>query len=218
MLSVGGLCRTFDAGADGYVRGEGCGVVVLRRLSDAVAAGDDVLAVIRGTAINHDGRSNGLTAPNGLAQQDVIKRALEMASISPAEVGYVEAHGTGTPLGDPIEVRALAGVLGVGRSVDRPVVVGSVKTNIGHLEAAAGIAGLIKAVLVVRHGVIPPHLNVRELTPHVAWGELPVRVATELTAWPDERRVAGVSSFGFGGTNAHAIIENFAMNEAGATP
>ncbi|HET6706959.1 beta-ketoacyl synthase N-terminal-like domain-containing protein [Amycolatopsis sp.] len=207
MLSPRGACRTFDAGADGYVRGEGCGVIVLKRQSD-VTAHDTVLAVIRGTAVNHDGRSNGLTAPNGAAQQDVIRTALHRAGVAPAEVGYVEAHGTGTPLGDPIELRALAGVLGENRPTERPVTVGSVKTNIGHLEAAAGIAGLIKTILTVHNGLIPPHLNLRDPNPAVTWAELPVRVPTKPTAWNENRRIAGVSSFGFGGTNAHAVIEN----------
>jgi acyl transferase domain-containing protein len=212
MLSVGGLCRTFDVGADGYVRGEGCGVVVLKRLCD-VGVGDDVLAVVRGTAVNQDGNSSGITVPNAAAQQKVIRQALDVAGIAPAEVGYVEAHGTGTPLGDPIEVRALAGVLGEGRVSGDRVMVGSVKTNIGHLEAAAGIAGLIKAVLVVRYGVVPPHLNVRELNPVVDWESLPVWVPRSVTGWGAARRVAGVSSFGFGGTNAHAVIENVAVKE-----
>ena len=206
MLSPDGRCKTFDAAADGYVRGEGCGMVVLRRLSDALGAGDEVLAVIRGSAVNQDGRSNGLTAPNGPSQEAVVRRALEVAGVDPADVGYVEAHGTGTPLGDPIELRALGRVLGPGRRPDCPLVVGSVKTNIGHLEAAAGIAGLIKAVLAVHHGRIPAHLNFTDPNPHVPWDELPVVIPTEAMAWPG-RRVAGVSSFGFGGTNAHVVLE-----------
>jgi acyl-CoA synthetase (AMP-forming)/AMP-acid ligase II/3-oxoacyl-(acyl-carrier-protein) synthase/acyl carrier protein len=206
MLSPGGACRTFDAEADGYVRGEGCGMVVLKRLPDAEAAGDEIWAVVRGTAVNHDGRSNGLTAPSGSAQREVIRAALAAARVAPAEVGYVEAHGTGTPLGDPVEVRALAGVLGEGRT--RPLALGSVKTNIGHLEAAAGIAGFIKAVLAVRHGLIPPHLNLGRPNPHIDWDAAPLTVPVEPFAWEDGRRVAGVSSFGFGGTNAHAVLEN----------
>ena len=206
MLSPDGRCKTFDAAADGYVRGEGCGMVVLRRLSDALGAGDEVLAVIRGSAVNQDGRSSGLTVPNGRAQEAVVRRALEVAGVDPADVGYVEAHGTGTPLGDPIELRALGRVLGPGRRPDCPLVVGSVKTNIGHLEAAAGIAGLIKAVLAVHHGRIPAHLNFTDPNPHVPWDELPVVIPTEAMAWPG-RRVAGVSSFGFSGTNAHVVLE-----------
>ena len=178
MLSPDGRCKTFDAAADGYVRGEGCGVVVLRRLSDARAAGDQVLAVVRGSAVNQDGRSNGLTAPNGPAQEAVVRRALEVAGVDPVDVGYVEAHGTGTPLGDPIELRALGRVLGPAGPPERPLVVGSVKTNIGHLEAAAGIAGLIKAVLAVHHGQIPAHLNFTEPNPHIPWDELPVVIPT----------------------------------------
>src|SRR5262249_38926932 len=142
MLSPRGRSRTFDAGADGYVRGEGCGVVVLKLLSDALAAGDSILAIIRASAVNQDGRTSGLTAPNGLAQRDVVAEALANGSVLPKDVGYVETHGTGTPLGDPIELNALSAVLGAGRPKDRPLLVGSVKTNIGHLESAAGIAGL----------------------------------------------------------------------------
>ncbi|MFE7194882.1 polyketide synthase, partial [Kitasatospora sp. NPDC057541] len=183
------------------------GVVVLKRLSDALAAGDDILAVVRGSAVNQDGRSNGLTAPSGRAQEDVVRRALSAAGVAAAEVGFVEAHGTGTPLGDPIEVRALGRVLGAGRDPGSPVALGSVKTNIGHLEAAAGIAGFIKAVLAVHHGWIPPHLNLVEPNPHVEWADLPVAVPTVLTRWEQERRIAGVSAFGFGGTNAHVVLE-----------
>ncbi|MDR7303682.1 acyl transferase domain-containing protein [Haloactinomyces albus] len=207
MLSSDGRCRTFDADADGYVRGEGCGVVVVRRLSDALAEGQQILGVVRGTATNQDGRSNGLTAPRGGAQQEVVRRALAVGGVLPSEVGFVEAHGTGTSLGDPIEVRALARVLGQGRAGGDRVRLGSVKTNIGHLEAAAGIAGLIKALLVAERGVVPPHLNVNRLNPLVDWDGLPVSVVRELSAWQQDRRIAGVSSFGFGGTNAHAVIE-----------
>ena len=191
------------------MRGEGCGVVVLKRLGDAVADGDRILAVIRGTAVNQDGRSGGLTAPNGPAQEKLIRRALAAAGIEPAQVSYVEAHGTGTSLGDPIEMRALGAALGAGRPTDQPLVVGSVKTNIGHLESAAGVAGLIKVVLALQHGEIPPHLHFRNPSPHIPWAELPVTVPTELTPWPAayDRRIAGVSSFGFSGTNAHVIVE-----------
>jgi acyl transferase domain-containing protein/acyl carrier protein len=209
-LSPRGRCKTFDASADGYVRGDGCGVVVLKRLSDAQAQGDRILAVIRGDAVNHDGRSNGLTAPNGPSQEAVIRRALEAAHVSPSEVGYVEVHGTGTPLGDPIEVQALASVLGQGRPAERPLVVGSIKTNLGHTEGAAGIAGLIKAALVVQRGYIPPHLHLNQLNPHIPWEQLPVRVAPrEGLRWvPREgKRIAGISSFGISGTNAHVVVE-----------
>jgi amino acid adenylation domain-containing protein/non-ribosomal peptide synthase protein (TIGR01720 family) len=209
MMAADGRCKTFDARADGYVRGEGCGVVVLKRLSDAVRDGDPVLALIRGSAINQDGRSNGLTAPNGLAQQEVIRAALAQAGVAPAAIGYVEAHGTGTPLGDPIELEALGAVLAEGRSTEDRCPVGSVKTNIGHLESAAGIAGLIKTVLVLQHGTIPPHLHLRELNPHIALDRLPLTIPTASREWPrgGQRRLAGISSFGFGGTNAHVILE-----------
>jgi acyl transferase domain-containing protein/SAM-dependent methyltransferase len=209
MLAPDGRCKTFDAAADGYVRGEGCGMVVLKRLTDAVADGDRVLALVRGSGVNQDGRSNGLTAPSGPSQEAVIRAALESAGLRPADVDYVEAHGTGTSLGDPIEVRALGAVLGEGRPADSPLLVGSVKTNVGHLEAAAGIAGLIKVVLSLQHEEIPPHLHLRQLNPYVDWDSLPLRVPTEARAWPrgPRPRIAGVSSFGFSGTNVHVILE-----------
>ncbi|MEV6028238.1 aminotransferase class III-fold pyridoxal phosphate-dependent enzyme [Streptomyces sp. NPDC052036] len=205
-LAADGRCKTFDSRADGYARGEGAGIVVLKRLADAVAAGDPVHAVIRGTAVNQDGRTNGLTAPNGLAQQEVIRAALADAGIAPHEVGYVEAHGTGTQLGDPIEVEALGAVF-ADRGPAGPLLIGAAKTNIGHLEAAAGAAGLIKAVQVLRHRQVPANLNFREPNPHIPWADLPVEVPTELRAWPEGARAAGVSSFGFSGTNAHVVLE-----------
>ncbi|MGW4367101.1 thioester reductase domain-containing protein [Nocardia takedensis] len=205
MLSPTGQCHTFDAAADGYVRGEGCGVVVLKRLSDAIADGDRILAVVRGTAVNQDGKSSGITVPNGRAQQDVVRAALTAAGVSGADVGYVEAHGTGTALGDPIEVRALAAVYGNRRAED-PLTIGSVKTNLGHLEAAAGIAAFIKTVLSLERGAIPAHRNLVAPNPHIDWSTLPVRIATETTPWSGTDRLAGVSSFGFGGTNAHVIL------------
>ncbi len=207
MLSPDGRCRTFDAGANGYVRGEGCGVVVLKPLAAALRDGNPVLALIRGSAVNQDGRSNGITAPNGLAQQAVVRQALERAGVRPAELGYVEAHGSGTPLGDPIEIGALAHVLGPGRAAESPLLVGSIKTNIGHLESAAGVAGLIKVVLALQHGQIPPHLHFRTPSPHIPWQTLPVAVPTTPQPWGLGRRVAGVSSFGFSGTNAHVVLE-----------
>ncbi len=210
MMAPDGRCKTFDAAADGFVRGEGCGVVVLKRLADALADGDRVLAVIRGSALSQDGRSNGLTAPSGPAQEAVIRDALAGAGLTPADVGYVEAHGTGTSLGDPIEVRALGAVFGPGRPADRPLMVGSVKTNIGHLESAAGLAGLVKVVLALRHAEIPPHLHLRTPSPHIPWDGLPLTVPTRRTAWerpPGGRRIAGVSSFGFSGTNVHVVVE-----------
>ncbi|MCC6156036.1 MAG: SDR family NAD(P)-dependent oxidoreductase, partial [Candidatus Hydrogenedentes bacterium] len=207
MMAPDGRCKTFDASADGYVRGEGCGVVVLKRLSEAIADGDTIHAVIRGSAINHDGRSNGITAPNGLAQQDVIRRALADAGVAAREVGYIEAHGTGTSLGDPIEVDSLKAVLLQNRFLDDTCVLGSVKTNIGHLEAAAGVAGLIKASLVLKHGTIPAHLHLKQVNPLIELNGTPMRIATQQEAWKGEKRIAGVSSFGFGGANAHVILE-----------
>ncbi|MEY3209837.1 MAG: hypothetical protein RIT28_318, partial [Pseudomonadota bacterium] len=200
MLAADGRCKTFDAAADGYVRGEGCGVVVLERVSTAQERGDRIHALIRGTAVNQDGRSNGLTAPNGVAQQRVIRAALANAGASPDQVVYVEAHGTGTPLGDPIELGALRAVLGE-RST--PCAVGSVKTNIGHLEAAAGVASLIKVVLSLQHGEIPGQLHFKRLNPAIELGSL--EIADRARPFP-EGGLAGVSSFGFGGTNAHAIV------------
>ena len=202
MLSPDGRCKTFDEAADGYVRGEGCGVVVLKRLSDAVNDGDRVLAVIRGSALNQDGRSAGLTAPNGLAQEQVIREALANAGLAPDAIDYVEAHGTGTALGDPIEMHALKSVFA---KRDRPLHVGSVKTNIGHLEAAAGVAGLIKAIGMLRNQALPPTLHFKKLNPHIDLGGVDIRVPTELTE--TEIRAVGVSSFGFSGTNAHIVLE-----------
>ena len=209
MLAPDGRCKTFDAAADGFARGEGCGMLVLKRLADAQADGDTVLAVIRGSAANQDGRSGGLTVPNGPAQESVISAALSDACLAPADISYVEAHGTGTTLGDPIEVRALAGALGPGRATDAPLLIGSVKTNIGHLESAAGIAGVIKVVLALQNEHIPRHLHFTQPSPHIPWAEYPVQVAADGSAWPRGAvpRRAGISSFGFSGTNAHVIIE-----------
>jgi acyl transferase domain-containing protein/NADPH:quinone reductase-like Zn-dependent oxidoreductase len=208
MLAPDGRCKAFDAAADGFVDAEGCGIVVLKRLSHALADGDRVLAVLLGTAINEDGASNGLTAPNGPSQEAVIREALGRAGVAPADVDYIEAHGTGTALGDPMEVQALGAVLGRGRPAGRPVLIGSVKSNIGHAEAAAGIAGVIKVVLALQHEALPPQINFERPSPHIAWDELAVRVVEGLTPWRAgaRRRVAGVSSFGFGGTNAHVVI------------
>ncbi|MCQ3938431.1 MAG: non-ribosomal peptide synthetase [Chloroflexi bacterium] len=219
MLSPDGRCKTFDAGADGYVRGEGCGVIVLKRLSDALRDGDTILALIRGSAVNQDGRSNGLTAPNGLAQQDVLRRALNDAQVTPHQIGYVEAHGTGTPLGDPIEIASLRAVLDDGESNGR-VLVGSVKTNIGHLESAAGIAGLIKTVLALQHEAIPPHLHVREINPYLSIEDSRLEIGTYLRPWKrrDQPRFAGISSFGFGGTNAHVVISDPPLESDGLLP
>ncbi|MCF2149628.1 type I polyketide synthase [Desmonostoc muscorum LEGE 12446] len=207
-LSVDGRCKTFDAGADGYGRGEGCGVVVLKRLSDAIASNDNIFAVIRGSAANHDGASNGLTAPNGSAQEALLRKALENARVEPDQIQYVEAHGTGTSLGDPIEVIALGNVLGEGRNKDNPLAIGSVKTQLGHLESAAGVAGLIKVVLGLQHGEIPPHLHFNQPNPYILWDKLPVVVPTQPTKWDSPQRLAGMSSFGMSGTNVHLILES----------
>ena len=204
MLSPDGLCKTFDASANGYVRGEGCGVIVLKRLSDALADGDHIHALLRGSAVNHNGRSSGLTVPSGPAQQEVIRTALKNAGLEPADVSYIEAHGTGTAVGDPIEAAALDAVFS-GRKT--PLLVGSVKTNCGHLEWAAGVAGLIKVIKAMQHGMIPASLHFKEPNPLIKWDRMPFKVVTEPTPWPDERRIAGVSSFGFGGTNSHVVVQ-----------
>ena len=215
MLAPDGRCKTFDARADGFVRSEGCGLVALKRLSDALADRDVILAQIRGSAMNQDGRTSGLTVPSGPAQQRVVRDALALAGCSPADVSYVEAHGTGTALGDPIELNALAAVFAE-RPVERPLVVGSVKTNIGHAEAAAGIAGLIKMILALTHETIPASLHFRQPNPRVAWHDMPVTVAASALAWRRGAtpRIAGVSSFGFGGTNAHVIVAEPPRSEA----
>lgn len=220
MLAPDGRCKTFDAAADGFARGEGCGVLVLKRLQDAEADGDRILAVIRGTAINQDGRSGGLTVPNGPAQEAVIRAALADAGIAPADVDYVEAHGTGTVLGDPIEIRAIGASLGKGRDRDRPVLVGSVKTNMGHLESAAGVAGVIKAVMALWHERIPPHLHFKTPNPHIEWGSIPVEIVASGRVWSrtERPRYAGVSSFGFSGTNAHVIIGEAPSSSVVDTP
>lgn len=209
MLAPDGRCKTFDAAADGYVRGEGCGVIVIKRLDDAIRDGDHIRAVIRGSAINQDGASGGLTVPNGVAQQRVISAALKRAGVAPSEVGYLEAHGTGTSLGDPIEAQAAGAVLGVGRDAERPLLIGSAKTNIGHLEAAAGIAGVIKVILSLENETLPKHLHFENPSPHIPWDRLAVEVVKESRPWErnGQPRIAGVSSFGFAGTNAHVILE-----------
>ena len=212
MLSKTGRCRTFDAAADGFVRGEGCGMVVLKRLRDAEEDGDRIWGVIRGSAVNQNGASAALTVPNGIAQEQLLQEALSRAGLAPADVDYVEAHGTGSQLGDPIEVRAVAAVYGTGRDADRPLVLGTAKTNIGHLEAAAGIAGLIKVMLAMKRGIIPRHLHFENPNPHLDWSELPVRVASEAMDWPisaDRPPCAGVSAFAISGTNAHLIAEGY---------
>ncbi|RJS23212.1 polyketide synthase [Corallococcus sp. H22C18031201] len=209
MLSAEGRCKTFDARADGFVRGEGCGVVVLKRLSDALADGDDVIAILRGSAVNHDGHSSGLLVPNGAAQEKVIRAALRNGGVSASQVDYVEAHGTGTALGDPIEVEALGRVFSDARHRESPLLIGSVKTNIGHTEIAAGMAGLMKAALGLRHGEVPRNLHFERPNPEIRWSELPVSVVTAQRPWPGgTRRFAGVSAFGYSGTNAHVVLES----------
>lgn len=209
VMAPDGRSKAFDARANGYVRGEGAGIVVLRLLSRALADGDSIYAVIRGSAINHDGRSNGLMAPSPRAQEAVLREAYRRAGISPGQVQYVEAHGTGTFLGDPIEAKALGAVLATDRPPDSPCALGSVKTNIGHLEAAAGIAGLIKVALSLKHQVILPSLHFEEPNPHIPFDNLPLYVQQTLSPWPagSGPALAGVSSFGFGGTNAHMVLQ-----------
>ncbi|MFE7539304.1 SDR family NAD(P)-dependent oxidoreductase [Streptomyces platensis] len=208
-MSPHGRSAAFDASADGYVRGEGGGIVVLKPLSAALADGDRIHCLIRGSAVNNDGASNGLTAPNPSAQEAMLRAACARAGVDPHGIHYVEAHGTGTRLGDPIEAHALGKVLGAGRPAGAPLLVGSLKTNIGHLEAAAGIAGLIKVALSMRHRAIPPTLHHDRPNPDIAFDELRLAVPTALTDWPagDARPMAGISSFGFGGTNCHVIVE-----------
>jgi acyl transferase domain-containing protein/acyl carrier protein len=220
MLAGDGRCKAFDASADGYVRGEGCGIVVLKRLADAQRDGNRVFAVIRGVAVNQDGRSNGLTAPNGVAQEAVIRAALRAAGLQPSDIGYVEAHGTGTPLGDPIEMRALTAVLSEGRSPENVCAVGSIKTNIGHLETASGIAGLVKSILALEREQIPPHLHLRKLNELMGLTEGTFVIPREARPWPrgERPRRAGVSSYGFGGTNAHVIVEEAPRAAVCASP
>ncbi len=213
MMAEDGQCKTFDADADGYVRGEGCGVVVLKPLSTAISDGDNVLAVIKGSATNQDGRSNGLTAPNGLAQREVIREAIANANLKPQDLSYLEAHGTGTKLGDPIEVSSLKAVFADVKPGSNACYLASVKTNIGHLEAAAGIAGLIKTVLCLQNETIPPHLNFKNLNPHIDFADSPFLVPTSAYAWQSKLkpRFAGISSFGFGGTNAHIVVGDYSL-------
>ena len=213
MLAPDGRCKTFDEAADGYVRSEGCAVVVLRRLKDAIDEGDRILAVVRGSAVNHDGRSAGLTAPSSQAQSALLRDAYRNADVALDEVGMIEAHGTGTSLGDPIEMDALGEVFGGRSSHLSPIAVGSVKTNLGHMEAASGMAGLLKAVLSLCHQQIPRHLNLHKKSEFIPWQDLPFYVPANHSMWQLEtdqrRRVAGVSSFGFSGTNAHVVVEEF---------
>ncbi|MCF2859657.1 amino acid adenylation domain-containing protein [Pseudoalteromonas sp. SMS1] len=210
MLASDGRCKTFSAEANGYVRSEGVGTVLLKPLSQALHDEDVIYGVLKGSAVNQDGRSNGITAPNGRAQQDVIRAALDSAHVSAQQVHYVEAHGTGTELGDPIEVSALQHVYGEKREGEA-LWVGSVKANIGHLESAAGLAGLIKTMLCFTHHQIPPQRYIDKLNPHIAWDKMSIKVPDKLVSWPRAENgtaVAGLSSFGFGGTNAHVICSS----------
>ncbi|MDX3502477.1 amino acid adenylation domain-containing protein [Streptomyces sp. ATCC51928] len=209
FLSPEGRSRTFDAAADGYVRAEGVGLVALKRLDDAVRDGDRIHAVIAGSGVNQDGHTNGITVPNADAQVDLIRRVCAEAGITPGDLQYMEAHGTSTPVGDPIEANALARALAIGRAPGARAYVGSVKTNIGHTESAAGIAGLIKTVLSIQHRTVPPHINLENLNPAIDPATLPYEIPTRPTAWPAHEGPAraGVNSFGFGGTNAHVVLE-----------
>jgi acyl transferase domain-containing protein/surfactin synthase thioesterase subunit/enoyl-CoA hydratase/carnithine racemase len=215
MLSPDGQCKTFAADANGYVQGEGVGVIVLKPLSKALKDNDRIYGVIAGSAVNQDGKTNGLTAPNGLQQEALLKAAYEAANIDPKDVSYMECHGTGTFLGDPIEVQALGEVIGKDRHHTKPCWIGSVKTNIGHLEPAAGVASLIKVVLAMQHAQIPPHLNFSTPNPHIAFAKYNLTVPKKLEEWPTygASRVAGISGFGFGGTNAHVIIRDLIAKE-----
>lgn len=214
-LAPDGRCKSFDSRANGYVRGEGCGVIILKRLSDAQRDGDAILGIVRGSAVNQDGRSTGLTTPNVLSQQAMLAQALVNAQLTAEDIGYVEAHGTGTPLGDPIEMEALRTVMGNPRANGTPLWVGTVKTNIGHLEAAAGVAGIMKTVLALQHERIPKNLHLRTLNPRISLEKSPLTIATEVVPWPrgDKPRRAGVSSFGMSGTNAHVVLEDAPLRE-----
>ena len=217
LLSPDGRCKSFSASADGFGRGEGCGVVVLKRLSDAKRDGDNVLAVVRGAAVSHNGFSGGITAPSGKAQARVITDALKDAHIAPNQMQYLEAHGTGTEYGDPMEIAAAAGVYGKGRSRDNPLLVGTVKANISHLEAAGGVSGLIKAVLCLDNGVIPQQLYADQPSPHVPWKRMPVKMITDQTPWPEtEERLAAVTALGLVGTNAHVVLSKVVAGEVEA--
>ena len=216
MLSSDGRCKTFDESADGYVRGEGCGIVVLKRLSDALNDGDNVLAILKSSAVNQDGLTNGITSPNGLAQESVISLALKKAEIKPEQISYVEVHGIGTPLGDHIEIKSLKSVFKNSFHNDKTCWLGSVKTNIGHLEAASGIAGLIKVVLSLQNQEIPPNLHFKKLNPFISLKGTNFYIPTEKQSWTSEKghRYAGISSFGLGGTNCHIIVEEAPVIES----
>ncbi len=208
VMAEDGKCKTFDASADGYGRAEGCGMVVLKRLSDAQRDNDPILALVAGSAVNHDGKSSGLTVPSAVAQEQLIGDALRDAGVEPAAVDYIEAHGTGTKLGDPQEVHALSNAFAEKTETDEKLLIGSVKTNIGHLESAAGVAGLMKVILALQNERIPRHLHFENPNPLIPWQRIPISVTDKAQAWPksEKTRMAGVSAFGFGGTNAHVVV------------
>ena len=209
MLSPEGMCRPFDSRANGYVRGEGCGLVLLKRLDDAERDGDNILAVLRATSVNQDGRTSGISAPNSQSQMACIRAAMKQANLTPDDIDYIEAHGTGTPLGDPIEMMALAQIFGTHDSAARPVYVSSVKANVGHMETVSGVAGLIKTVMLMQHEQIMPQTHFESLNPHIQLEGTRLAIPTETVSWPrSKRRIAGISSFGFGGTNTHLIVES----------
>ena len=221
MLSASGRCNAFDTSADGFVRSEGCGVLVLKPLSQAEADGDRVWGLVRGTAVNQSGASAALPVPNGPAQERVMQEALAIAGVAPADLDYLEAHGTGTELGDSIELRALASVYGEGREPERPLLLGSVKTNIGHTEWASGMASIIKTLLAMQKGVIPSHLHFKEPNPNFDWQQMPVRITSEQMAWPSVSSrppFSAVNSFGLSGTNAHVVLEGRPAPTGDATP
>jgi acyl transferase domain-containing protein/acyl-CoA synthetase (AMP-forming)/AMP-acid ligase II/NAD(P)-dependent dehydrogenase (short-subunit alcohol dehydrogenase family)/acyl carrier protein len=219
MMASDGQCKTFDASADGYVRSEGCAVIILKRQADALSDNDSIFCQIIGSAVNQDGKSNGLSAPNGPAQEAVERQALAMAGVPASRVSYVEAHGTGTSLGDPIEMTALKSVYGEPSSTNPTLWIGSAKTNIGHTEALAGMAGLIKVLLAMGHGEIPPHLHLRKLNPNITLEGTRCAIPTSLQAWPrsEQPRIAGISSFGFGGTNSHVLVQEAPAGEDSAS-
>jgi len=220
MMSADGKCKTFSEDANGYVRGEGCGIVVLKRLSDAIANKDNIIGVIRATGVNQDGASSGFTVPNGQAQQKLIRQTLLKSGLQPHDIDYVEAHGTGTPLGDPIEAQSLGAVIGQAEQRDRPLLVGSIKSNIGHLESAAGVMGLIKLLKALEHRELPPTLHIQKPSSRIPWSELNLQPVYELQAWRPQGtlRRAGLSAFGASGSNAHLIIEEAAAPAEAVSP